>query len=106
MALLIGFYGNRLLWSVSKRGNTKLHNAIEWIIPQKGGKSTASDVKFTTFLEFYNRDKGRKALNLTEKYKNKSAGNKGKVRPAERENENAVSGYWRWTQSGRVYPEG
>lgn len=26
-------------------------------------------------LEFYNRDKGRKALNLTEKYKNKSAGN-------------------------------
>lgn len=52
MALLIGFYGNRLLWSVSKRGNTKLHNAIEWIIPQKGGKSTASDVKFTTFGVF------------------------------------------------------
>lgn len=26
-------------------------------------------------LEFYNREKGRKALNLTEKYKNKSAGN-------------------------------
>ena len=26
-------------------------------------------------LEFYNRDKGRKALNLTEKYKNKRAGN-------------------------------
>ena len=52
MALLLGFYGNRLLWSVSKRGNTKLHNAIEWIIPQKGGKSTASDVKFTTFGVF------------------------------------------------------
>ena len=26
-------------------------------------------------LEFYNREKGRKALNLTEKYKNKRAGN-------------------------------
>ena len=24
---------------------------------------------FTKFLEFYNRDKGRKTLNLTEKYK-------------------------------------
>ena len=45
-------------------------------------------------LEFYNREKGRKALNLTEKYKNKSAGNE-KTSPAEREQENVVSGYWR-----------
>lgn len=58
------------------------------------------------FLEFYNRDKGREVLNLTEKYKNKSAGNKEKARPAEREKENAVSGYWRWAQRGRIHPAG
>lgn len=38
----------------------------------KGSRKYFSKAKF---LEFYNRDKGRKALNLTEKYKNKRAGN-------------------------------
>ena len=45
-------------------------------------------------LEFYNRDKGRKALNLTEKYKIRELAMK-KTSPAEREQENVVSGYWR-----------
>ena len=51
-------------------------------------------------LEFYNPDKGRKTLNLTEKYK-KSAGSKEnkKVSPAEREKRNVVSGYWRRAQN-------
>ena len=49
------------------------------------------------FLEFYNPDKGRKTLNLTEKYKKQSAGSKEnkEVSPAEREKEYVVSGYWR-----------
>ena len=29
-----------------------MHNAIEWIIPQNGSKSTVSDAKFTTFGVF------------------------------------------------------
>ena len=56
-------------------------------------------------LEFYNRDKGRKTLNLTEKYKNKSAGNK-ENKPSGKREKNAVSGYWRWTQRGRVHSAG
>lgn len=52
---------------------------------------------FCGFLEFYNPDKGRKTLNLTEKYKKQSAGSKEykEVSPAEREKEYVVSGYWR-----------
>jgi len=34
------------------RRNTKMHNAIEWIIPQNGSKSTVSDANFTTFGVF------------------------------------------------------
>jgi hypothetical protein len=49
---------------------------------------------FLQRLEFYNRDKGRKALNLTEKYKIRELAMK-KTSPAEREQENVVSGYWR-----------
>ena len=46
-------------------------------------------------LEFYNREKGRKALNLTEKYKNKSAGNEEKQAQRKESKKNVVSGYWR-----------
>lgn len=55
------------------------------------------NMKKAPSLEFYNPDKGRKTLNLTEKYKKQSAGSKEykEVSPAEREKEYVVSGYWR-----------
>ena len=48
------------------------------IIIHEGCRRQAPKRKTRQPLEFYNRDKGRKALNLTEKYKNKSAGNEEK----------------------------
>ena len=49
---------------------------------------------FLQALQFYNRDKGLKTLNLTEKYKNVSAGNK-ENKPSGKREKNVVSGYWR-----------
>ena len=69
--------------------NILLYYTAFWAIGQE------KDMSALCNLEFYNRDKGRKALNLTEKYKNKRAGNEEKQAQRKESKKNVVSGYWR-----------
>ena len=77
-----------LIWSVTDHdefqldcyeGYPKFYNKETMTVTDADG--TPHEI----ILEFYNRDKGRKALNLTEKYKNKSAGNKENKTSGKRE---------------------
>lgn len=70
-----------------------MQNVINYTVNRYNCQGKAA--LFEISLEFYNRDKGRKALNLTEKYKNKSAGNEEKQAQRKESKKNVVSGYWR-----------